>query len=157
MTSRQKVGWIGRLMGPGYGKGTLGLEPDRRGRLRNGLVVGEVRLGLFAVWPPWVFCSIGVPGERTHNCAMEHPSHRPLLENHSKGGGLARQRADQGQIVDHCGPLSALVGRIGWVVATGGDAGGANRTRMEPGPAGCWVPPFTTKMATPEDGLPQHP
>ncbi len=59
--------------------------------------------------------------------------------------------------MDHCGPLSALVGRIGWVVATGEDAGGANRTRMEPAPAGCWVPPVTTKMATPEDGLPRHP
>ncbi len=46
---------------------------------------------------------------------------------------------------------------FGWVVATGEDAGGANRTRMEPGPAGCWVPPVTTKMATPEDGLPRQP
>ncbi len=64
MTSKQKVGWIGRLVGLGYGKGTLGLEPDRRCRLRCGLVVGEVHRGLSDVWPPWVFCTIMAPGVR---------------------------------------------------------------------------------------------
>ncbi len=65
MTSRQKVGGIGRLTGSGYGKRNLGLElePDRQCRLRYGLVVGVVHRGLSAVCPTWVFCSIGVPGE----------------------------------------------------------------------------------------------
>jgi hypothetical protein len=63
MTSKQKVGWIGRLTRPGYGKGTLGPEPDRQCRLRCGLVVEEVRLGLSAVWPTWVSCTFGVPGD----------------------------------------------------------------------------------------------
>ena len=29
-----------------------------------GLVVGEIHRGLSAVWPPWVLCTIMVPGER---------------------------------------------------------------------------------------------
>jgi len=63
MTFKQKVGWIGGVTGSWYAKRTLGLDPDRRCRLRYDLVVGEVHRGLSAVWPPWVFCTITVPGE----------------------------------------------------------------------------------------------
>ena len=63
MPSNQKVGWIGRWMGPGYGKGSLRLESDRRCRLRYGLVVGEVHRDLSAVWSRWVFRTILVQGE----------------------------------------------------------------------------------------------
>ena len=45
MTSKVKVGSIGRWTGPGYGMGTLGLEPDRRWRLRYGLIVRGITGG----------------------------------------------------------------------------------------------------------------
>ena len=67
--SKQSVGWIGRWTGLGRGKGTLGLEPDRRCGLRRGLVAGAVHRGLSVVYPTWVSCTIMVPGERHPSCA----------------------------------------------------------------------------------------
>jgi hypothetical protein len=48
---------------------------------------------LSAVWPRWVFCTIAVPGEPTHNCAMGHRFHRPTLENQFTRSRLAHQES----------------------------------------------------------------
>jgi len=48
LTSKVRVGWIGGWTGPRYGMGTPRLEPDRRGRLRCGRIVGRIT----GVYPP---------------------------------------------------------------------------------------------------------
>jgi hypothetical protein len=74
------VGWNGTFTSPGYEKRTLGLEPDRRCRLRYGLGEGELRRGFYALWLRWVFCTIMVPGERTHNGDMVQLSDESRLD-----------------------------------------------------------------------------
>ncbi len=57
---------------------------------------------------PWiggVFCSIGVPGERTHNGAMGTPAQQPTVENHFSIRGLDRQLLERAK---HCPPRTAV-------------------------------------------------
>ncbi len=67
------------------------------------LPAGRLRLrlgGTRSIGAYWVrsldrtedFCSIGVPGEGTHNCAMGTPAHQPTLENYCSIKQLGNQQ-----------------------------------------------------------------
>ncbi len=46
----------------------------------------------FRPWSGRVYCTIVVPGEGTHNCAMGTPAHQPTLENYCSIKQLGNQQ-----------------------------------------------------------------
>ncbi len=71
---------------------------------------------------PGDFCSIGVPGDRTHNCAMAGLPGRLPMENHRSIKGLDRQLRERVGSSDQIPQMTSVSGR------------GGSISRQTPGP-----------------------